>query len=262
LAKAKVDLNDVAKCADTRMNIVDEISFATKELLVKLSDNTQALSEYHKSMYGKIPMVFWGDFCQLEGIGGSPIFSGAPSMYWEHCLNQLVELDGTHRYNNDPDLGIAMAQARNGDPTMIRAMLTSRVIHSNNLTLPQDLEARYAVYTNKKRSEMNANVVRQYLQQYHHEDDNVAIPKGALIIRGQARWSATKKQLGKVAHHTLWQHCSDGHVTDRAYKADPFLVVFYGCKLMVNDNINVKGGIANGTCCAFEKAVLKPDAQI
>jgi hypothetical protein len=81
LAKSKVDLNDIAKCADTRMNIVDEISFATKELLVKLSDNTQALSEYHDSMYGKIPMVFLGDFCQLEGIGGSPIFSGAPSMY-------------------------------------------------------------------------------------------------------------------------------------------------------------------------------------
>jgi hypothetical protein len=262
LAKAKVDISDIEKCADTRMNIVDEISFATKELLVKLSEKTQAQSECHDNVYGSIPMVFLGDFCQLEGIGGVPIFAGAPSIYWELCLNQLVELDGTHRYSSDPELGVAMAQARNGDSTMIRSMLKSRVIHSNNLTLPQNLEARYAVYTNKKRSEVNANVVRQYLQQFHPTEDNVAIPKGAIIIRGQARWSTTKKQLGKVAHHMLWQHCSDGHVTDRAYKADPFLVLFYGCEMMVNDNIDVKGGIANGTCCVFEKAVLNHNAQI
>ena len=39
--------------------------------------------------------------------------------------------------------------------------------------------------------------------------------------------------------------------------ADPFLCLFYGCELMVNDNIDVKNGIANGTCCQFVKAILK-----
>ena len=32
--------------------------------------------------------------------------------------------------------------------------------------------------------------------------------------------------------------------------------------MMVSENITVKLGVANGTCCAFQKAVFKPNAQL
>lgn len=63
-------------------------------------------------------------------------------------------------------------------------------------------------------------------------------------------------------HRILWEKCSDGDVRDHSYKADPFLCLFHGCKLMISDNIDVKNGIANGTCCSFDKAVLLPNAQV
>jgi hypothetical protein len=67
---------------------------------------------------------------------------------------------------------------------------------------------------------------------------------------------------GNAAHKILWEQCSDGHVAQGTRRADPFLSLFHGCELMVNDNIDVKNGIANGTCCTFKKAVLKPGQNV
>jgi hypothetical protein len=79
-----------------------------------------------------------------------------------------------------------------------------------------------------------------------------------LIIRGTAIWGTSRNKLGNAAHKILWENCSDADVKHCAKQlADPFLSLFYGCELMVNDNIDVKNGIANGTCCQFVKAVLK-----
>jgi hypothetical protein len=90
----------------------------------------------------------------------------------------------------------------------------------------------------------------------------VEIPKGALIIRGSAKWHTSNAKLGNAAHKILWEQCSDGHVVQGTSRADPFLCLFHGCELMVNDNIDVKNGIANGTCCNFEKAMLKTGENV
>ena len=76
-------------------------------------------------------------------------------------MNQLVELEGHHRYANDPELGKAMASARNGDATELRKMLKMREIKPNKLTIPPGMEARFATFTNKKRATINALIFRQ-----------------------------------------------------------------------------------------------------
>jgi hypothetical protein len=155
-----------------------------------------------------------------------------------------------------------MASARNGDATALREMQKTRVMKPNKLIIPPGLEARYATFTNKMRASINANIFREYLQSFHHTDEGMEIPKGALIIRGSAKWYTSRAKLGNAAHKILWEQCSDGHVAQGTRRADPFLTLFRGCELMVNDNIDVKDGIANGTCCNFEKAVLKPGKNV
>lgn len=133
----------------------------------------------------------------------------------------------------------------------------------NKLTIPPGMEARYATFTNKKRASTNANIFQQYLQTYHHTDAQMEIPRGCLIIRGSATWGTSRNKLGNAAHKILWENCSDAHVKQSGNQlADPFLSLFYGCELMVNDNIDVKDGIANGTCCQFVKAILKQGKDV
>ena len=139
-------------------------------------------------------------------------------------------------------------------------MLKTCKINTNSLQIPN--KARYATFTNKKCASINANIFCKYLTTYHHEDANIEIPKGALIISGSAKWNSSKAKLGNAAHKILWEQCSDGHVVNKTKCTDPFLSLFYGCTLMVNDNIDVKERIANGTCCKFEKAVLKPGKDV
>jgi hypothetical protein len=258
-----VTIGEIERFKDTRLNIVDEASFASHETLEVLSEKLQAYTECNAQIYGNIAMVFIGDFCQLPTIGGKRIYDCAQSIYWEQALNQLVELEGHHRYADDPALGKAMASARNGDATELRMMLKMREIKPNKLTIPPGMEARYATFCNKKRASINANIFRQYLQTYHDTQAQMEIPCGCLIIRGTAIWGTSRNKLGNAAHKILWENCSDADVKHCGKQlADPFLSLFYGCELMVNDNIDVKNGIANGTCCQFVKAVLKQGKDV
>ena len=258
----RVTFEDIERFKDTRLNIVDEVSFAGQEHLQLLSEKMQAYTECSEQIYGNIAMVFIGDFCQLPTIGNTKIYLNGPSIFWEQALNQMVELEGHHRYADDPALGEAMASARNGNATRLREMLKTREMKPNKLSIPPGLEARYATFTNKMRASINANIFLQYLQTFHHTDEAMEIPKGALVIRGSAKWNASNAKLGNAAHKILWEQCSDGHVAQGTRRADPFLSVFHGSEQMVNDNIDVKDGIANGTCCTFEKAVLKPGRNV
>jgi PIF1-like helicase len=66
---------DIEDFADTRMNTIDEISFANLDILMKISDKLKMFTECQQFQYGSIPICFWGDFCQLEPITGSCIYT-------------------------------------------------------------------------------------------------------------------------------------------------------------------------------------------
>lgn len=263
LNKKSTTIEDIEMFKDTRLNIVDEISFASEETLQVLSEKLQDLTECRSQIYGNIAIVFIGDFCQLPPISGTKIYSAEKSIYWEQALNQMVELDGFHRYNNDPEFGRIMKQARNGDVEDLKQLLKSRVIGAtNSLEIPEDEMPRYATFTNKTRASINANIFKKYLETFHSRHKDESVPNTALIIRGAAKWSTTRIPLGFHSHKTLWENCSDGHVANEGKRCDPFLCLFSGCEVMVNENIDVVNGIANGTCCQFQKAVLKTGCNV
>lgn len=142
IVKKKCTDSDQQEFNDTRLNVVDEISFATQTTLRQLSKRLQLLTNSPHLPYGKIPIVFLGDFCQLDGIGGVPIFEGGANPLWHLCLTHMVELDGMHRYKDDLVFGRAMAQAREGNDGALRRLLKTRQISENNLEIPQNLTAR------------------------------------------------------------------------------------------------------------------------
>ena len=260
--KRPMNPGDCEQFADTRLNIVDEIGFGGQKTLEQLSTKLRNFTNCNSQMYGNIAIVFIGDFCQLPTIGQARIFEDEESIHWKQSLNQLVELDGHHHYADDPALGNAMASARNGNPQALRAIMKKRVIKANNLTIPPGVESRFATHTNKKRTSINAQIFQEYLQTFHHTDVNTPIPQGTLIIRGTGSWAKSQLKMGHNAHKKLWENCSDADIRNGHTMANPFLCLFYGCELMVNDNIDVKNGIANGTCCQFEKAFLRPGTTV
>ena len=107
---------DISEFADTRMNIVDEISFADHDkVLAKLSHNLQTFTECREFQFGRIPIVFLGDFRQLEPIGGDALYKYPHSMYWEQALTCMVELKGTHRFRNCKIMKRMMPEIRETD---------------------------------------------------------------------------------------------------------------------------------------------------
>ena len=60
-------ITDLESFQDTRLHIIDEISFATHNInLCKLNTRLQAFTECREHIYGNQAIVFMGDFCQLD----------------------------------------------------------------------------------------------------------------------------------------------------------------------------------------------------
>jgi hypothetical protein len=59
-------------------------------------------------------MRYLGDFCQLEAIGGDSIYKNQNGIYWEQALDCMVELTGSHCFNDCPDMQQIMPNMRDG----------------------------------------------------------------------------------------------------------------------------------------------------
>ena len=262
--KKTITHDDIEDFQDTRLNVVDEISFACHDtVLTKLSDNLQELTECRDFQFGKTPIVFLGDFCQLEAIGIS-IYQCENSIYWEQALTHMVELSGKHRYRNCPSFQRIMPTVRDNTLTAEdRAILNSRVIGSVDsngkiLEMPDMAKTKFATYHNKNRCEINRHVFLEYLQQHHVSCNKHNIPKSAVVIKTNARWATNNQPLTFDQRKKLFENCTEADVMDSYRKrADPMLCLISNCYMMGNKNEDVKNGVANGTTSLFQKIILK-----
>ena len=103
--KDSATTDDIELFKDTRLIIIDEVSFIPHEKgLAKLSSLLQMFTEDRTFFYGSIAIAFLGDFRQLANPGGDKILDFPESPYWMGCLTNMVELEGTHRYDDCPIL--------------------------------------------------------------------------------------------------------------------------------------------------------------
>ena len=222
---------DIDAHTDTRLNIIDEISFADYDaVLAKTSSNLQAFTEHRQYQYGKCAIVFLGDFCQLEAIGDNCIYKHRNGIYWEQALNCMVELKGTHRYRNCPEMQRIMpAMRENGLSDADRAILNSRVIDGVNVKMPDPVTTRFATYFNKARCDINANVFKDYLEKCHTKEcnDPKLIPLSAIVIKSETSWGQSKVPLSFEQRKVLFEQCSESDCCNtRNTRCDPLLCLF------------------------------------
>jgi hypothetical protein len=263
LCKVKDHANyeDLQAFQDTRLCIVDEISFAEyHRVLQKLSNNLKAFTECPEWQYGKVALVFLGDFCQLEPIGKDPIYLQDNGILWQQSLTAMVELKGTHRYKNCAKMARIMPGIReNGLSESDMKILNTRVVDGRRLKMPPLNSTRFATFFNKSRSRINSAVFLEYLKKYHANVDQSNIPRTGIVIKGQVKWAGCQAAFTFEQRKVLYEQCCEADIKgNRRKRADPFLCLFSGCDLMGTMNEDVKNGIANGTTGKFRKIKFKP----
>ena len=252
----------------SRLVIIDEISFASSDILIKLNTKLQALKEADGSKYGNIHIIFTGDFSQLEPVTGYPLYYDTNFPMWHDWVNCFIELTGQHRFKTDPLFGAIMHRVHGGCPTVGDiATLNSRVLNGNHPDAPttQDLppDMSYAVYRNADKSAINNGIFAEHIKKTHSTSTNVPPPFHTLVIRSDdLTWKSNKKSFGPTARHSMWSGCSDCHIKtsgDQGKFVDAFLKLSTHIPLMYTENHDVPNGIANGTLCHLVKVVLHTD---
>ncbi len=262
--KTRATEQDLNYYCDMRMAIVDEVSFMSHSELIKLSENLQRFTECREFRFGKMPIVFLGDFRQLENINGKGILDFPNSIYWEQAINCMIELKGVHRFRECEKMkDIMPAMHSQGLSEEHRRLLNSRVIggkdiNGNIVKMPNIASTRFATYHNKNRCSQNSQVFREYLKEFHSKTNSSNIPKSAIVVKSNPSWGKTGHPFSYMHRKILFENCTDADIVDANRKrCDPFLTLWYGCHLMVNANSDVKHGIANGTTGYFRKIVFK-----
>ena len=259
--KDTATLEDIIAFQETRLNIIDEISFADYDkVLAKISARLQTYTECHEFTFGKIPIVFLGDFRQLESVGGNAIYKHPNGLYWEQALNCMVELKTPHRFRNCKVLKKLMPELHTeGLSEENRKILNSRVIDGKNIVMPAIAKTRFATYHNRNRAEINARIFEQYLESQHADATEENIPTSAIVIKSSPKWARCKKKLNYSQRKVFFEQCSEADTNNYNKKRFcPLLCLFSGCMLMGTENKEVKNGIANGTQSTFEKVKIKP----
>jgi len=258
-------IEDIRRHEDTRLNIIDEISFAGYEsVLRKVSGFLQNASECREFTYGRAAICFLGDFCQLEAIGRDLIYKEKEAIFWEQSLNCLVELKGTHRYRDCPLYGRIMTEIRNqGLSDENRKILNARVIDGDSVKMPAPTSTQFATFHNKNRCGINMDIFRDYLKEHHADCSKDTIPRSAVVIKCNSRWGKSKANLTYEQRKVLFEECSEADCTNsRSKHIDPLLCLFAGSNQMITENEDVERGIANGTIAEFKKAILKENAEL
>ena len=261
-----LDSEEIREWQDTRLNIVDEVSFGGYTgLLEKLNERLGKFTERPDLLYGSSAIVFLGDFCQLPSLsGGGAIYEHENAILWEQALNCMVELKGTHRFKNCEDMKRIIPGMRDyGLTDQDRAKLNSRVVDGVNVKLPDIDKTKFASWKNVTKSQFNAAVFKDHLEKFHGSCTKDNIPSTAVVIRADAHWSKSNAPLSFNQRKILFEECPEGDCKNSSNKYfDPLLCLFYNCQLICNDNKDVANGIANGSTALFKKLHLEPGAKL
>ncbi len=268
IMKKHITGDHISEWTDTRLLIVDEVSFATAQELINLDKTLRKLKQNLYGRYGGLNVIFAGDFSQLEPVKGEALYFNDSFSQWHDWINSFWELTGQHRFKDDPEFGRVMQRLRDGHPTARDIdYINQRVLNGfdpacpTDADLPSDLS--YAVYANKNRCAINNGIFCDHVAATHYGDKTREPPGHTLIVRSDdLTWANSKKRWNRGAEYTLWTQCHDDHVQTtgkQPKRVDPFLKLYEGVAMMYTENDDVINGEANGTLCFLHKVHLKPN---
>ena len=264
MSDRKLSLDDIKEWKNTRLLVVDEISFGGYNgFLKKLDQKLRALTEEDDIRYGSVPIVFIGDFFQLEPIDSTDtIYKSECKLYWEDQLNAFVELKGTWRYKQCEHLKRIFPQMRRKGITQeVREVFNSRVVGRGDVNMPDIVTTKIATRKNSVRESFNDRVFLDYLERNNPRGSSDCVARGAIVIKGDLSWTVTNAKLSYAERKVVFNHAreSDTFVarSSGSKRVAPMLKLFKGCQVMCLENENVSCGIANGTTALLEQVLLK-----
>ena len=192
---------------ETRMVLVDEISFASKEDFIQIDKCLRQLKQEPDSRYGGIDIVFSGDLRQLEPVG-----DGKKAIYMDNCaqfkswLNSYTELNGLHRFKNDPAYGEFLMRLRNGRLTTedIESINRDCVVRDGD-PLPEDLQ--YACFHNRDRDSINTALFLKRCEELRSSGQSLSDTLLILSDKYQVQ-NGTKQFVPFNNSPFIWQNCS------------------------------------------------------
>ena len=242
---------------DTKLIIIDEMSFTTEQDLEKAERNLRQLKQRIHDCYGGVNMVFSGDFRQLEPVNGVFLYDTDCTKF-APLLNMFIELNGLHRFSNDPNWGKMLRRFRNGCPTKhdIDTLNRHCIYDCNTTQLVQDI--RYATSRNKDRDAINvASFEKRCLSVATPTGNQLHVPDSLLVLSDNLQLGNATKHLSDETCRTFWQECGEDDIKMDRGRMDPVLRLYPQCPVMMTHNENVAGGEANGTCATVVSVSLK-----
>ena len=230
--------------------------------------NLQVLKKQRYRLYGGLNMAFLGDYSQLVPVNQEPVYANN-----NHCpefhgaLNCYIELDGKHRFKDDPDFGDLNFHIREGNPTLEDI----RTLNKNCVVGPDRLPAaniQVATYFNKERDAVNASVFNRYCKDNGTTDGTIY--KGALLIlMDKLFMKDADKVMAPVKSNAVkqyfWETVGEADCKTTEIKGprrvDPLLKLYYCCPMMMTQNKAVANGQANSSRVLLEKVDVKQGKQ-
>ena len=254
-------MEQIEKWEDTKLLIVDEISFASKSDFELLDNKLRQLKQNPNKAYGGLHIVFAGDYHQLEPVGAikRPVYN-EPCVQLQDWLNCYMELEGMHRFKNDPEWGELLIRWRNEEITTHDIDKINERVVTNDTKLPHNI--KYATYYNKDRDAINAGLFDTRCNLIQHNfnstDDSIIIFSDHVLIK-----NSNKVFQPLINARKFWDECGEDDVKLPRGKGrmDPVLRLYKGIQVMLTQNIDVTAGLANGTQATVDCIALKPETQ-
>ena len=256
--KTELSYEQIENFEDTRLVIIDEISFACD--ISKIDKYLRTLKQKSDNKFGDCHIVFAGDLRQLEPVGSmkKPLHEDTCPEFsqWIKCY---LELEGMHRLKNDNAWGLLLKRVRDGAVTKADIEKINERVEIDESQFPSNM--RYATYQNKDRDAINTALFEKRCcerqERVGNINDSILIFCDNLMIQnGEQQYVEFK------ARKLFWEQCSENDIsTGRHGRLDPVLKLYHGCRVMLTKNEDVKSGKANGTQLIIEKVVLKNDVH-
>jgi hypothetical protein len=260
--KNTITIEQVELWLSTRLLIIDEISFASKDEIRMLHKKLRRLKQQLDMKFGGLNVVFVGDMRQLEPVGRykKPIYAEDVPEFkdWVNCY---IELGGIHRFKDDPEWGALLLRFRNGEVTKHDIELINERVCNTKCTLPENI--RYATYFNRDRDAINTALFEERAKKsfINHQNTNGFI----MIFSDDVQVkNSSQKYIQFRKKKLYWEECGEDDIimSKGSGRMDPVLKLYKGCRVMLPTNVNVSCGQANGTQAIVEKIVLKSGEDI
>ena len=173
-------------------------------------------------------------------------------------VNSYIELQGMHRFRDDPQWRWMVKRFRGVKPTEAGInLLNEAFVGEDNTDLPPGI--KHTTYNNKDRDGINTAVFEEHILKTAHLENGILRHKTAvLILADSLMLRDNHSHLSPQNCAKLWEQCGEDDIKLSQGRMDPVLKFFPGCQMMMVSNDNVGNGQANDTQAMTQKIVLKP----